>query len=49
MIRFDRPAAAVMDTIMAEGHKHHYGVVYGDIRSELRALAAQLGLPVLDL
>ncbi len=49
MIRFDRPAAAVMDTIMLEGHEHHYGVVYGDVRTELRALAAQLRLPVIDL
>lgn len=49
VIRFDRPAGAVMDTIMSEGHEHHYGVVYGDIRGELRALAAQLRLPVLDL
>ena len=49
VIRFDRPAAAVMDTIMLEGHEHHYGVVYGDVRTELRALAAQLRIPVIDL
>ena len=49
VVRFDRPAAAVMDTIMLEGHEHHYGVVYGDVRPELRALAAQLRLPVIDL
>ena len=49
VIRFDRPAAAVMDTIMLEGHEHHYGVAYGDVRAELRALAARLALPVIDL
>ena len=49
VIRFDRPARNVMDTIMAEGHEHHYGVVYGDVRTELRAVAALLALPVIDL
>lgn len=48
VIRFDRPAAAVMDTIMLEGHEHHYGVVYGDVRPQLHALAAELRLPVIE-
>jgi L-fucose isomerase-like protein len=49
VIRFDRPVEAVMDTIMTEGHEHHYGMVYGDVRPQLHALAAELQLPVIEL
>jgi L-fucose isomerase-like protein len=49
VIRFDRPVEDVMETIMTEGHEHHYGLVYGDVRPQLRALAAQLQLPVIEL
>jgi L-fucose isomerase-like protein len=49
VIRFDRPVEAVMETIMTEGHEHHYGLVYGDVRPQLRALAAELQLPVIEL
>jgi len=48
VIRFDRPVDAVMDTVMTEGHEHHYGVVYGDVRPQLHALAAELQLPVIE-
>ena len=47
--RFDRPAGAVLDTILAEGLEHHYVVAYGDHRPALRAMAASLDLPVLEL
>src|SRR5690606_10780044 len=30
VIRFDRPALAVFDTVMAEGLEHHFCIVYGD-------------------
>ncbi|MEE8270946.1 MAG: fucose isomerase [Alphaproteobacteria bacterium] len=49
VVRFDRPAGAVLDTIMAEGLEHHYSLVYGDHRATLRALAARLDIPVLAL
>lgn len=49
VLRFDRPVEAVMETIMTEGHEHHYGIVYGDVRPQLHALAAQLQLPVVEL
>jgi L-fucose isomerase-like protein len=49
VIRFDRPVEDVMETIMTEGHEHHYGIVYGDVRPQLHALAAQLELPVIEL
>ncbi len=49
VIRFDRPVEDVMETILTEGHEHHYGIVYGDVRPQLHALAGQLQLPVIHL
>jgi hypothetical protein len=47
--RFDSDVAAVLDTIMANGLEHHYGIAYGDHRDGLRAYAAHIGVPVIDL
>jgi L-fucose isomerase-like protein len=49
VLRLDRPVADVLDTIMAEGLEHHYGLAYGDVREELRAIAALLKLPIVEL
>ncbi|RME63594.1 MAG: fucose isomerase, partial [Caldilineae bacterium] len=49
VIRFDRPALEVFDTVMAEGLEHHICVVYGDHREALRAFADLVGLDVLEL
>ena len=49
VLRFDRPTNEVLDTIMHEGLEHHYGIVYGDVRDQLHALAAVLELPVIEL
>lgn len=49
VVRFDSPVGDVLETIMAEGLEHHYGLVYADVRAELRALAAELGIPVIEL
>lgn len=49
VVRFDRPAAEVLDTVMREGLEHHLCLVYGDYRAELRALASLVGLAVLEL
>ncbi len=49
VLRFDGDAARLVDTVMEQGLEHHYGLVYGDVRPELEALAAELGLPVLSL
>lgn len=49
VIRFDKPAAQVLDTVMKEGLEHHYAITYGDVRKSLHALARQLDLPVLEL
>ncbi len=48
-LRFDRPAAQVCATVMEEGVEHHYAIAYGDYRAPLRALAARLDIPVLEL
>lgn len=47
--RFDRPVADVLDTIMSHGLEHHYALVYGDVRQELRALATLWDMPLLEL
>jgi L-fucose isomerase-like protein len=48
-IRFDRPAPLVAERLVAGGIEHHLGLVYGDHAPTLHAIAADLGLPVLDL
>jgi len=49
VLRFDRPAAQVLDTILQEGLDHHFCLTYGDYVSSLLALAEMLELPVLRL
>lgn len=49
VIRFDRPAADVAESIMDEALEHHYALAYGDHRHELRALAAAMDVPVIAL
>lgn len=49
VVRFDVSTDRLLDTIVDEGLEHHYGIVYGDHRSSLRALAEVWGLPVLEL
>ncbi len=49
VIEFDRPAPQVVAAIMREGLEHHYGIVYGDYRTELEALAEYWRIPVIDL
>jgi L-fucose isomerase-like protein len=48
-LRFDRPAAEVLNTIMAEGLEHHVSLTYGDHLPALLALARMLDIPVLQL
>jgi L-fucose isomerase-like protein len=47
--RFDRSVGDVMATVLDEGLEHHYGIVYADVREELRALASLLDWPVVEL
>ncbi len=49
VVRFDRPAAKVLDTILGEGLEHHLAITYGDYVPVLIALAELLDLPVLKL
>lgn len=49
LIRFDRPALDVLDTIMTEGLEHHVALTYGDVRAPLVKLAELLDIPILEL
>ncbi|MFV9673133.1 MAG: hypothetical protein ACNYZH_07895 [Acidimicrobiia bacterium] len=49
VVRFDRPVDEVLSTVMDEGLEHHYGIVYGDVREQLSALASLLSMPVVEL
>ena len=49
VVRFDRPAVEVFDTVMREGLEHHFCIVYGDFRQELALFAQLSGLSVLEL
>jgi len=49
VVRFDNSVASVLDTVLGEGLEHHFGVVYGDVRDELRAIAAELELPIVEI
>jgi L-fucose isomerase-like protein len=49
VLRFDRPAAQVLDTIIGEGLEHHLTITYGDYVPALKALAAMLKIPILQL
>jgi hypothetical protein len=49
VLRFDRPAAEVLDTLLEVGLEHHVSLAYGDHVPALLALAEMLELPVLCL
>jgi L-fucose isomerase-like protein len=49
VVRFDTPAMAMAEKIMASGLEHHMALVYGEHRAMLREVASALRLPVLEL
>jgi L-fucose isomerase-like protein len=49
VVRFDRSTDQVMSTVMDEGLEHHFGIVYGDVQDELRALACLLAIPIVEI
>jgi L-fucose isomerase-like protein len=49
VLKFERPAAAILDTILSEGLEHHISLTYGDHTIALMTLAKMLELPVLHL
>lgn len=48
-VRTDAPARVLLDTIIGSALEHHMALVYGDIRVELRSVAAALKLPLLEI
>lgn len=49
VVRFDRSAIEVFETVMTEGLEHHFCIVYGEWRAELAAFARLVDLPILNL
>lgn len=49
LLRFDRPAGEILETILGEGLEHHLSITYGDYVPALLALAKMLELPILRL
>lgn len=49
ILRFDRSAKEVLDTMMTEGLEHHISMTYGDYVPVLEALAKMLEVPVLRI
>ena len=49
VLRFDRPAAEVLDVILTQGLEHHFSLTYGDYVPALLAVGEMLELPVLCL
>lgn len=49
VLRFDRPARQVLDTMLGQGLEHHISLTYGDHVPSLLALARMLDLSVLRL
>jgi L-fucose isomerase-like protein len=49
VLRFDTPAAQVLETMLDEGLEHHISLTYGNHLPALLALARMLELPVLHL
>lgn len=49
VLRFERPAGEVLDTILSQGLEHHISLTYGDHLAALAALAKLLHIPVLYL
>lgn len=48
-IRFDTPVRRVLEIILDEGMEHHYAMIHGDIRAELRLMAKWLDMPTIDV
>jgi len=49
VVRPDTPADDLVATVLAEGLDHHYGLVHGDVRGTMIALAEALDIPVIAI
>ena len=49
VVRFEKPADKVLNDVIDAGLEHHMALAYGEHRPALRATAAAMGLPVLEI
>ncbi len=49
LVKFDKPALDVLDTILGKGLEHHISITYGSFKEELLTLANMLNLPVMQI
>ena len=49
VVRFENPADEVLGNVMDSGLEHHMALAYGEHRPALRATAAAMGLPILEI
>ncbi|MEM7268823.1 MAG: hypothetical protein AAF401_06185, partial [Pseudomonadota bacterium] len=49
VVKFDRPASAVLNDVIDSGLEHHVALAYGDHRETLRGAAAALALPLIEI
>ncbi len=49
VVRFDAGTQAAETAVLGNGLEHHLSLVYGDHRATLRALAARMKIPVLEI
>ena len=49
VVRFEQPAEIVRAAIIENRLEHHFAIAYGDHRRLLEGVAAELGLPLLEL
>ncbi|MGD8864203.1 MAG: L-fucose/L-arabinose isomerase family protein [Anaerolineales bacterium] len=49
VLRFDRPAEEVLDTILQKGLEHHISLTYGDHQQSLEQIARWLNIPIFQL
>ena len=49
VVRFEKPADKVLNDVIDAGLEHHMALAYGEHRPALRAAAAAMGLPVLEI
>lgn len=49
VVRFDNDAKQTLENVMSSGLEHHLALAYGEHRPLLRATAAALNLPILEL
>lgn len=49
VVRFDNDTKSTLDNIISSGLEHHLALAYGEHRPLLRAIAAAMNLPILEL